>query len=119
MKGDEGDIFSKAPDQKTLFLFKIKIKQNPGCLNKEYNVVFKHFHQNIRAYPRSNVAYWEESEQSNVLVKNFGLSQTQLGCLGGVAMPGKFYSFWNLSWKQFPVLKLTRNCYLYMNISSS
>ena len=82
MKGHEGDIFSKASDQKPLFLFKIKIKQNPGCLNKEYNVVFKHFHKNIRAYPSSNVAYWEESEQSNVLLKKFRLSQTQLGCLG-------------------------------------
>ena len=95
MKGDEGDIFSKAPDQKSLFLFKIKIKQNPGCLNKEYNVVFKHFHQNIRAYPRSNFAYWEESGQSDVLVNKFGLSQTQLGGLGRVAMPGKFSSFWD------------------------
>ena len=76
MKGDEGDIFNKVPDQKPLFLFKIKIKQNPGCLNKEYNVVFKHFHENIRAYLRSNVVYWEESEQNDVLVNKFGLSQT-------------------------------------------
>ena len=95
MKGDEGDIFSKAPDQKPLLLFKIKIKQTPSCLSKEYNVVFKHFHQNIRACPRSNFAYWEESEQMDVLVNKFGLSQTQLGCLGGVAMPEKFCSFWN------------------------
>ena len=36
MKGDEGGIFSKAPDWKTLFLLKIKIKQNPGCSNKEW-----------------------------------------------------------------------------------
>ena len=111
MKEDEGDIFSKAPDQKPLFLFKIKIKQNPGCLNKEYNVVFKHFHWNIRAYPRSNVAYWEESEQSNVLVKKIGLSQTQLGCLGW----GGELTLETI----FPVRKLTRNCYLYMNISFS
>ena len=32
---------------------KIRIEQNPDCPNKEYNVIFKHFHQNIRAYPRS------------------------------------------------------------------
>ena len=36
MKGDEGGIFSKAPDWKTLFLPKIKIKQNTGCPNKEW-----------------------------------------------------------------------------------
>ena len=35
MKRDEGGIFSKAPDWKTLFLLKMKIKQNPGCPNKE------------------------------------------------------------------------------------
>ena len=46
-------IFSKVRDRKPLFLLKIKIKQNPGCPNKHYNVVFKHFRQNIRAYPRS------------------------------------------------------------------
>ena len=53
MKRNEGDIFSKFPGWKPLLLFKIKIKQNPGCQNKEYNVDFKHFHQNIRAYHRS------------------------------------------------------------------
>ena len=53
MKGDEGSTFSKLPDWKSLFLFKIKIKENPGCPNKGYNVVFKNFHQNIRAYYRS------------------------------------------------------------------
>ena len=26
---------------------------NLYCLNKEYNVVFKHFNQNIRAFPKS------------------------------------------------------------------
>ena len=35
-KGDEGNIFSKAPGWRTLFLLKIKIKQNPGCQNKEW-----------------------------------------------------------------------------------
>ena len=49
----EGGIFSKVPDWTPLVLFKIKIKQNPGCARKEYNVIFKLIHQNIRAYPRS------------------------------------------------------------------
>ena len=35
------------------FLLKMKIKQNSGCPNNEYNAVFKHIHQNIGAYPRS------------------------------------------------------------------
>ena len=40
MQGDEGDIFSKATDWKSLFLVKIKIKRNLGYLNEEYNVIF-------------------------------------------------------------------------------
>ena len=36
-----------------LFLFEIKIQQNPGCPNKEYNAIFKHIHQNIKAYTKS------------------------------------------------------------------
>ena len=35
MERDEGGISSKAP--------RIKIKQNPDCPNKEYNVIFKNF----------------------------------------------------------------------------
>ena len=53
MKRDEGGIFSKFPDQKPLLLFEIKVKQNPRCPSKEYKGIFKHFHQNIRAYHRS------------------------------------------------------------------
>ena len=53
MEGNEVDIFSSAPDRIHLFLLNIKIKQNPGCLNKEYNAIFTHIHLNIRACPRS------------------------------------------------------------------
>ena len=53
MEGNEVDIFSSAPDRVALFLLKIEIKQNPGCLNKEYNAIFQHIQLNIRAYPRS------------------------------------------------------------------
>ena len=35
MEGNEGGIFSKAPDIKSLLLLKIKIRQNPGCPNKK------------------------------------------------------------------------------------
>ena len=49
MEGDEGGIFSKTPEEKSLFSLKIKIKQNSGCPNKEYNAIFMHINQNIRA----------------------------------------------------------------------
>ena len=52
-KGDEGCNISKATDRNRLFLLKIKIKQKSACQNNEYNGAFKHFHQDIRAYPRS------------------------------------------------------------------
>lgn len=42
----------KAPDWKPLCLLKIKIKQDLGCPNKEYNVIFE-YTQNIRAYTRA------------------------------------------------------------------
>ena len=84
------------------FWHMIKIKKIPGCPNMEYNVIFKHFQQNIRAYPRSkrksalindceNIAYWEDSEQSEALEGGF----------------------------LFPALKLTQNYYINMNIFSS
>ena len=52
----------------------MKIKQNPGCPNKESNTIFEHIHQNIRSYYRSKkgplineyeniIAYSEKSEQ--------------------------------------------------------
>ena len=45
--------FSEAPGWKPLFLLKTKIKQNPGYSNKEYNAIFNHIYQNIRAYSGS------------------------------------------------------------------
>ena len=46
-------IHSKFPDWKPFLLFKIKIKQSPGCPNEDHNVGFKQFYQNIKAYHRS------------------------------------------------------------------
>ena len=40
-----------------------------------------------------NIAYWEESEQREVLANKFGLSQIQLGILVVVTAPGKFCNF--------------------------
>ena len=51
MKGNEVGIFTKAPGWILLFLFMVKLKQNPGYPNKEYYAIFKHIHQNIRTYP--------------------------------------------------------------------
>ena len=95
-------------------MLKIKIKQNK-------NVVFKHFHQNIRPIWTNdcdNIAYWEESEQKEVLANKFGLSQIQLGILVLVTAPGTFCSFSPLLSleRAFPALKLTENCYLNMSI---
>ena len=80
----------------------------------EYSEVFKHFYQNIRAYPRSTkkpglinswdniFTYWKESKQSKALANKLGLLQIQLWDLGGGATSGKFFQF-------FPSLKLTQN----------
>ena len=43
MKGDEGGNFSKAPNRKSLFLLKAKIKQEAASRNKEYNAAFNTF----------------------------------------------------------------------------
>ena len=46
--------FQKSSRLKAFFFsLKIKIKQNLGCPNKEYNAIFKHIHQNIKVYSRS------------------------------------------------------------------
>ena len=65
-----------------------------------------------------NIAYCEKSEQSKALANKFGLFQIQLWNLEWVATPGKLCSFSNdLSLEAvFPVLKLTQNCYINMNI---
>ena len=74
---------------KKAFSISFSLKEIPGWPNKESNLAFKHFHQNIRAYPRSkkdaltndweSIANWQESEQNEVLTNKFILSQIQLG----------------------------------------
>ena len=129
MKGDKRGYFSKFPDWKHLFLFKMKIKQNPGCPNKEFKVDFKHFHQNIRVYHKSKkicISQW--------LVKCFILGRSW--AKRGVADQIWFVpdgGFWGKSLHQvnfadfeinhgnsiFLAFTLARNCYLNMNISFS
>ena len=50
---DQPNSSSKAPHWKPLFLIKIKVKQNLGCQNEEYNPIFKHSYEDVRAYPSS------------------------------------------------------------------
>ena len=111
MKGDEGGNFSKNPDRKPLFLLKVKIKQEPACRNKEYNVACKHFHQNIRAYPRSwKNLHWPMIGEMLHIRKN----GENAAYLGGPAKPGNFCNFSPLLNLEivFPALKLTRHFYL-------
>ena len=94
MEGDEGGIFSKGTDWKSLslfFLLKIKIKQNPGWPNKEYNSIFENINHITRAYPRSKkkksaliddyeniIAYWKnpgKGEQMWFVPNTFGESE--------------------------------------------
>ena len=65
MEWDYVHIFCKAPHWKPWFLLKIKIWKNPGRVNEEHNGIFKHIHQDIRAYSRSKnksvlVNDWED-----------------------------------------------------------
>ena len=118
MKGDEGDVFSKAPDWKPLFSLKIKMKQNPGCSNKEYNVIVKYFHQNTRVYLRSKIKS-ALTKQRKALTNRFGFSLIHLGGLGGVATPGRFCHISPHLETVFLAFKLTQNCYINMKISFS
>ena len=61
MKGDEGGIFSKAADWKTLFLLNIKIKQNPGCPNTEQKCSLHTLSSEYQIYLDQWLGYWEES----------------------------------------------------------
>ena len=92
MEGDEGDIFSKAPVCKLFLLLKIKIKQNPGCQNKEYNATFEHIYRIIMAYPTIKKVFidqwlWKcycisgEIAVKQVVSNKCGLFQIHLGNL--------------------------------------
>ena len=119
IKGDEGGNFSKAQDWKPLFLLKVKIKQKPASRNKEYNVAFKHSHQNIRAYPRSKKNLrWSMIGKMLHIGKNGEKCCISRGSREARKVLQFFPSEKNLE-IVFPTLKLTRNCYLNMNISFS
>ena len=126
MEGDEGGIFSKASDWKSLFLLKIKIKQNTSFPNKVYNAIFKKKKKKkkkkkiktlgpnteVKRFAFINdweniITNWEESEQSEVLANKLGLFQMQLG-VWGRCNPRKILQF-------LPSFKMTQNCHIYMN----
>ena len=102
MKGDEGGIFSEAPDWKNLFTLNTFIKISGPLLTNDWK----------------NIAYWEESEQRVVLANKFGLSKTQLGILVLVTTPRKFCNFLTFLCTEvaLPAIKLAENFYLNMTI---
>ena len=114
MKGDEGGIFSNFPDRKPLFLLKIKVKQNPGCPNKEYNIVF-YIDQLLVKYCILTGIWTTRrvGEQVWFFPNTSGRSR-------GSHDTRKFLQILELIIETaFPAPKLTRNCCLNMNISFS
>ena len=94
--------------------------------------IFKNIHQIIRAYPRGKKSlHWsmimkillyilEEFEQSELKANKCGLFQINSGNLRIGATPGKFCYYSHLRLETvFPALKLTQNCYIFVNISFS
>ena len=82
----------------------------------EYNVKFKHFHQNIKAYPRS-----QENLHLPMIRKMLHIEKNvkNVAYLDRVAKLEKSSNFSLLLSLEivFPTFKLTRNCYSNMNIS--
>ena len=115
----------------SFWLVSARLRSLPSFVLAEYNAIFKHIHQNIRIYSRSekkkkksalinyleNIAYWEESEQSKALTNKFLLFQIQLEGSRGSRKQGKFCScYLHLSLETvFPALKRTQICYINMD----
>ena len=132
MEGNEVGIFVKAPDWMPLFLLKIKIKQNPGYPNKEYNVIFKHIHQNNRVYRRSKKIFidqwlWKYYCLFRRVQTKWGVSKqvwfvpNTFGGFGEQCHLRKIWLFL-LSFKlgnSIPSTKLTKNCFVNVSISFS
>ena len=123
MEGDEEGIFSKAPNWKPLFLLEIRIKQNPGCPNKEYNAIFKHFYMNIKAYARGKKMCIDQWLGKYCILRKIWAKQgvgEQVWFVSNTVVESGVSrnSFSNdLSLEAVsPVLKLTQNCYINMNI---
>ena len=88
-----------------LLLLKIKIREDTGCPSKEYNAIFEHIYQNIRAIlgvkkstvinDYENIAYSDESEQGKVQVSKCDLFLGFLVGLRHSTASGKFGYFWH------------------------
>ena len=115
MEGDEGGILSKASDWKSLFLLKVKIKQNTSCPNlKKKKKLIRTSGPNteVKRFAfisdwENIITYWEESEQREVLANKLGLFQMQLGAWGR-CNPRKILKF-------LPSFKMTQNGHIYVN----
>ena len=81
----------------------MKIKQNSDCPNKEYNAIFKHIHQNIRAYPRSKTQLL--GNYFCILEKIRANRTNTDGGSGRRRNPRKTLQF-------FPSFKLTKNVFI-------
>ena len=108
-------IFSKVPDWKPLFLLNIKTKQNAGC---QISSIMQYSNTFVRISVKQNLD-WQWLGKCWILGQIWAKRDKSWVCfkyrdLGGVKIPGNFPNFsplLNLE-KLFPVLQLTRNCYL-------
>ena len=130
MEGTEVGIFIKASAWIHLFLLKIKIQQNASYPRKEHNTIFKHIHQNIRAYPRSKkicIDQWlwkyyclsrRVRAKRDVGEQVWFVPNTCAGLRGNVTSEIFDYFYSHLSVETvFPALKLIQNHYINVNTS--
>ena len=87
MEGDKEGLSSKVPDWKLCFY--LKWKSNKTQAAQIRNIMWSSNKRKSKVKKKStlindwgNIAYYEESEQSEELGNNFGLSQIQLRSLG-------------------------------------
>ena len=98
MEGVEGDILRKAPDQKSLFFYKIKIKQKPCSPNKKLIQSSRIFIWILGPIREKNL-HWLMIEKYCIMGRNKARRDVGKhvwfvvksdGSLGGVTIPGTF-----------------------------
>ena len=87
---------------KLLFLLKIKIKQNPGCISNimQSSSTFIRIAGTFTEVKKSavindcgNISYWEERAKQSIREQVLFVPNT-VGCLGGVTTIGKVCNFY-------------------------
>ena len=117
MKGDEGCNISKATDRNRLFLLKIKIKQKSACQNNEYNGPSNTFIRISGPIPEVKKICIDQSLGKCCILGRMRKILISAGSREATKVL-QFSPLLNLE-IVFPVLKLTRSCYLKLNISFS